>query len=436
MPEHERVERFDLPDVILDRRHVPTLAVRIAAPSEPPRERRVVGEALHLCGQCTPRAVPEQQAVDLVTHVLGHAARIRRDHRHPRLLRLVDDQRRVLDPHRGHDDGVHPIEHLSHDVGVAVLGRPLHALRPAARQAPGQCLEGLRALAARPAPDAQKRFACDRPEGADQIVDPLRRDVRADVAEDEGLAGCPRPAPQPRQVEAVVEMDQLAGRDSELVVIPVAEGAGRGDEQVHQLGHLPQMAHAPPDPARPVDGVLLALGRRAPEVAGVAVFGTLAVVLPVAGGPQVLRIARMRLHELPARAHDPEVVQGVHDRDTPRCGLERQRGREVVQVSDVHEVRAETVEEPGEAPVDAGLSVAVPVARVVDDMQRDPRVFGVGFGAQAEIGGKGVLLAGEDVHLVAFGERVAQRLRVDLGPGVVAHGVAVDDLEDLHGGAS
>ena len=108
----------------------------------------------------------------------------------------------------------------------------------------------------------------------------------------------------------------------------------------------------------------------------------------------------------------------------------------MVQVSDVHEVRAEAVEEPGEAPVDAGLPVAIPVARVVDNVQRDPRVFGVGLDPQAEVGGEEVLLAGEDVHLVAFGESVAEGLRVDLGPGVVAHGVAVDDLEDLHGVAS
>ena len=37
------------------------------------------------------RPVLEQQAVDLVADVFGHAARVGRDHRHPRLLRLVED---------------------------------------------------------------------------------------------------------------------------------------------------------------------------------------------------------------------------------------------------------------------------------------------------------------------------------------------------------
>ena len=393
-PEHERVERFDLPDVIVDRRHVPALAVEIAALSEPPRECRIDGEALHLLGQRVPRAVPERQAVGPVPDVLGHAARICCDHRYPRLLGLVDDERRVLDPHRGHDDGVHPVEHLAHDVSVAVLVQPLDAIRLPAGKIPSQGLQRVRVLAARAAPDAQERCSGDLSEGPDQIVDPLRRDVRADVAEDEGLAGGSCPAPQAREVEAVVEMDQLAGRDPELVAVPVEEGAGGGVEQVHKLGHFLRVAHAPPDPARPVDDVLLALGRRAPEVAGVAVFGALAVVLAIAGGPQVVRIARMRLHELPAGAHDPEVVQGVDDRDAPRRGLERQRGREVVQVSDMHEVRAEPVEKLGEAPVDAGLPVGVPVARVVDDVQRDPRIIGVGLYAQAEVGGERILLSG------------------------------------------
>ena len=105
----------------------------------------------------------------------------------------------------------------------------------------------------------------------------------------------------------------------------------------------------------------------------------------------------------------------------------------MVQVSDVHEIRAHAIEHLGEAPIDAGLPVAVPIARVVHDVQRDARVVGVGLGAEPKVGGERILLAGKDVHPVARGKRVAQRLRVDLGSGVVAHGVAVDDLEDLHG---
>ena len=221
--QHPPVETFDRAGVVFDRRDVTAVAECVAPPAETPGEAGVVDEPLHPASEGSMRPVLEQQAVDLVADVFGHAARAGRDHRHPRLLRLVDDERRVLDPHRGDDDGVHPVEHVPHDVLVAILREPLHAGCLPVRKAPGERLQGFRVLASRASPDAQHRLPVHPAEGPDQVVDPLRGDVGADVAEGERLPRRALPAAQPREVEAVVEADQLALRDPELVAIPVAE---------------------------------------------------------------------------------------------------------------------------------------------------------------------------------------------------------------------
>jgi hypothetical protein len=93
---------------------------------------------------------------------------------------------------------------------------------------------------------------------------------------------------------------------------------------------------------------------RSAEVAGVAALGALAVLLPVARRPQVVRVLREHLHELAARAHQPVVVQREDDRDLPSRRLAQQRRREVVEVPDVDDVRLHAREHLREALVDAG----------------------------------------------------------------------------------
>ncbi len=93
----------------------------------------------------------------------------------------------------------------------------------------------------------------------------------------------------------------------------------------------------------------------------------------------------------------------------------------MVEVADVNDVGAHVVEHRRETAVDARVAVAVAAARVVDEVQRDARVVGVLLSVHREVRREGVLLAGEDVDLVARGgEAVTEGLRVDLGPGVVS----------------
>ena len=65
-------------------------------------------------------------------------------------------------------------------------------------------------------------------------------------------------------------------------------------------------------------------------------------------------------------------------------------------------------------------------------MQVHARVIAVDLLPHGVVRRERVFFAGEDVYVVLVGERVAERLGVDLGPRVVTHRVAVDDLEDLH----
>ena len=100
---------------------------------------------------------------------------------------------------------------------------------------------------------------------------------------------------------------------------------------------------------------------------------------------------------------------------------------------DVDHVGLRLLKQSGEGAVHLPVAVAVAGVAHVDDVQRDPRVRGIGLPLQLIFGQEGVLLPGEDVDLVAVRQSLVQALGVDLGAGVVPHGVAVDDLERFHG---
>jgi hypothetical protein len=74
-----------------------------------------------------------------------------------------------------------------------------------------------------------------------------------------------------------------------------------------------------------------------------------------------------------------------------------------------------------EALIDAGVAVSIAHARHVDDMEADPTVVGVTLQPHGVVGREGILLAREHANLVPLGEPLSERLRVDLGPRVVAH---------------
>jgi len=257
--------------------------------------------------------------------------------------------------------------------------------------------------------------------------------VRTDVAEGEGLAEDATAPGKARPVEAVVEVDQLPLGKPEVLVVPLEQRSSGRDEEVHVFDHIAEVPHAAGNPARPVGHVLLPLRGRAGEVARVAALRTLAVLLAVAGGPEVRRLLRVHLHKLPAGAHHPEVVERVDDGDATPRRLEHERRRQVVEVPDMDDVGLESVQELTEARVDALVPVAVARTGRVHDVKGDGGGVCVMLDAHPVVGREGVLLAREHMDLVP-GRRqaVAERLRVDLRPRVVAGRVPVDDLQDLH----
>jgi hypothetical protein len=60
------------------------------------------------------------------------------------------------------------------------------------------------------------------------------------------------------------------------------------------------------------------------------------------------------------------------------------------------------------------------------------RIVFVGGLTELIVGGEGILLATEDMNLVAFRESMTQCLSIDLGSCAVCGWVAVDYLDDFH----
>ena len=97
----------------------------------------------------------------------------------------------------------------------------------------------------------------------------------------------------------------------------------------------------------------------------------------------------------------------------------------------MHHLRLNNLQHAGESLVHSLVPVAVPGPSHVDDVKGDSRFGRVGVLLYCILGKKRILLPGEDVNLVPLYERLRQALRVDLGARVVAHGVAVNNLQDF-----
>ena len=268
------------------------------------------------------------------------------------------------------------------------------------------------------------------------MVNPLRGDVRADVSESERLPRAPPPAAHPLAAESVVEIAQLGGRNPEFVPETPHQILGGRDEYVHRLANLADMRHAAAHPIRPINCVPLALIGRARKVARVAADGAFSVVLPVAKHPFVGGFFRVHLDELPARTHEPVVVEREHHWHAAPLGGEDERCGQMVEMPDVDDVRAQLGEQAREGVVDGGVSVSVPSARHVDDVERHAGVGGVRFVGHGVLRRKPVLAPREDMDFMPLRERLRQALRIDFRPGVVAHRIAVYDFDDFHVGGS
>ena len=264
------------------------------------------------------------------------------------------------------------------------------------------------------------------------MVYTLRRYVRSDVSECERLTPCSAAALHALPVESIVEVRQLTVRDPEVVPEP-AQKVHRGcDEHVDGVAHFPDVCHPPTHPVSPVGGVRLVLLLAAREVTHVAANSAFPVVLPVAYGPDVRWVGRIHLDELAPGTHQPVVVEREDDRYPPLFRLKHERGREMIQVADMHDLRTNVVQQAAKRVVDCCVAVAVTRSRHVDEVKRDAVVGRVGLLLRCVLGKEGVLLPREYVHLVAVGQRLRQALGVDLGARVVPHRIAVDYLEYLH----
>jgi hypothetical protein len=104
----------------------------------------------------------------------------------------------------------------------------------------------------------------------------------------------------------------------------------------------------------------------------------------------------------------------------------------MVEVAHVDDIRPNPIQHLDESGIDSRITIAVSTAGNVDDVETDAWFIRVELVAEPVVRGERILLAGEHMNFVIVRQRAAKRLRVDLGPGVVAHGIPVDDLQDLH----
>src|SRR5258708_23918748 len=78
------------------------------------------------------------------------------------------------------------------------------------------------------------------------------------------------------------------------------------------------------------------------------------------------------------------------------------------------------------------MTIPVFILCYIDDMNFHTRVRGVHFLGHLIIGKKTVLLPGKDVNFVSMCQRLCKPLGIYFGTGVIAHGVAMNNQEDLH----
>ena len=78
------------------------------------------------------------------------------------------------------------------------------------------------------------------------------------------------------------------------------------------------------------------------------------------------------------------------------------------------------------------IPVAIPRPRRVDDVQLHALVGWIVLLLQVIVREEAIVLAGEDMDVVPCRQRVRQRLGVHLGACVIAHGITVDHLDNLH----
>ena len=104
----------------------------------------------------------------------------------------------------------------------------------------------------------------------------------------------------------------------------------------------------------------------------------------------------------------------------------------MIQMPDVHDVGLDLVQDRREGIIHRRVAETVTRPSHVDNVKSDSSICWVGLLMNGVFREEGVLLPGEHMHLVAFGERLGQALGIHFGAGVVPHGVAVDYLQDFH----
>ena len=104
----------------------------------------------------------------------------------------------------------------------------------------------------------------------------------------------------------------------------------------------------------------------------------------------------------------------------------------MVEVANMHDIRANLVHDLRKPLIDSFRAVSVLQSRIVDQVQGDAPVVSILLLPQVEVRCEGVFLSCEHMDFMALRQTVAQGLAVHLRPGVVTHGITMDDFQDSH----
>ena len=168
------------------------------------------------------------------------------------------------------------------------------------------------------------------------------------------------------------------------------------------------------------------------EIAAIAPLGALPVGLPITEWPEVARVPGLHLEKLTAWTHEPEIMQGEHHRDVlPGC-LQHERRGEVAEMAHMDQRRLDLCQQGPKVLIHVRVPIAIPRPRDIDDVQLHTRVGWIVLLLQVVFGEEAMVLAGEDMHVVSARQRLGQRLGIHLGASVIAHGIAMDHLDNLH----
>eukprot|EP00968_Pinguiococcus_pyrenoidosus_P009552 scaffold742_cov263-Pinguiococcus_pyrenoidosus.AAC.12 len=230
-------------------------------------------------------------------------------------------------------------------------------------------------------------------------------------------------------VKAVRLVQDLLLGDLKLVDVLLIQMLGRSDEDIDMRAHLMDLLHSPTDPRRPVgllvEGVRSSGGVQRSISPCKAPLCALPIILAVAQAPRLATWGGRDPgdDELATRAHQPVVVDSVHDLRAASFRSRCQPQGQMVEVMKVNDVRLHSVDDTAKGVVNGVCQEAVvgSFSGVVHKRHLQIAIQRIASLPHAEVGAVRIMLSSEDVDvgtLLRAKQLQGKGLRVHLAASV------------------